>query len=1100
MVEPTEISLKDGEHKELSEFKSIAPTILIGLGGTGKEVLMLIRRFFYERYKVIGFPIVGYLWIDTDPNYQAVQEQQSDDFITSQIQFTDEEKISAVVPQAEYMSYFKEPQANHNIFKWLSFNLRAYGNAGIVKGAYQVRPLGKLAFYHFHDKISNRIKTICNNLRLLNIPEMMRQYDVQVDTTNTNIYIISSIAGGTGSGMLLDTGFLVNNVLMQDQPKITSFIALPTIFGQLGQRDSALYFANAYATLKELNYYYTHKPSFSKPIDGEHSADVDLETRNADFHNYTPNWENSDNPEPVIGPPFHNCYLIDNQNKAGRTINPDKRFEIFNMISEKIFLDFEKAQFSEAMRSANVNTLTRTLDDYPHTVKDPEAKDISGKPLILYKDVYPCRYASIGLSKIFVDLDRLKHAASYYLAGKLTDLWIMNHKIPGSFEDIVKSNISELGVSRMQIEKAIAASDAHGNELYQVLNNKFEQHKAEFLNRVSKHEDFVTALDKLKATYVRQFHKPSDDPNTWGTYIKVIEKSNRSGTLSTLTANLSSERNKLLNDAYTGFDLTEEYLKAYAKNLHLSARSLNANAEGMKNQASNANKEFSKYRNRILEIQRSWSNNVIFHRNGTLKILLEKALDCLKRYFQQLAYSFVFHSSSKICNELVNRIGEKKSLEDKDGKTIVKRSGLIQENWKLQGLLTNLNKRLKNKFESFKQAKVEDRNTSLTKDFDFQTEVIDAQRGEEEEFIWLTKLADKFFDESEVGALSGTKTYLNDIEHLEENLLKFCFKNIGDIGKDLDALELFFNNFAERTHRENKIQATINMSDSWLPPALNQPALRNTKFVEQRHFGLNRVNSSQYKEFVNIVQKRNSAIARTGNYKESIIFYSETAGFPLFYIRDIEKWRATYLREIQVRPEERHNELDWEKFNDLIPPDQKEAQRLIEANEVFLLGVILRIIRATDKGNFFYEQEEYGITDQRLLGSKVVAIQTLKAQDQQREIIMERIETSIQQANPNELLDLLGLLTYYTRKIFPIEWVLISRTTEDRRSPEYTCLEKRRVEIYNNLRNPYPKEKLENKIRAIVKNVDDVAQKIKGTELYALKREIGKLEETEAVE
>ena len=50
----------------------LAPTLLIGLGGSGKDVLLRVRRLFYERHGrradgSVGFPVVGYLALDTDP-------------------------------------------------------------------------------------------------------------------------------------------------------------------------------------------------------------------------------------------------------------------------------------------------------------------------------------------------------------------------------------------------------------------------------------------------------------------------------------------------------------------------------------------------------------------------------------------------------------------------------------------------------------------------------------------------------------------------------------------------------------------------------------------------------------------------------------------------------------------------------------------------------------------------------------------------------------------------------------------------------------------------------------------------------------------------
>lgn len=53
----------------------IRPTLFLGLGGTGKEVLLRLRRKFYERWGVTGLPCTSYLWMDTDQRYSPYDEQ-----------------------------------------------------------------------------------------------------------------------------------------------------------------------------------------------------------------------------------------------------------------------------------------------------------------------------------------------------------------------------------------------------------------------------------------------------------------------------------------------------------------------------------------------------------------------------------------------------------------------------------------------------------------------------------------------------------------------------------------------------------------------------------------------------------------------------------------------------------------------------------------------------------------------------------------------------------------------------------------------------------------------------------------------------------------
>jgi hypothetical protein len=74
--------------------QELMPTILIGLGGTGKEVLLRLRRQFVEKYGSLNdFPIISYLYIDTDnaPSEESGLARERD-FLINEIDFLPSEK------------------------------------------------------------------------------------------------------------------------------------------------------------------------------------------------------------------------------------------------------------------------------------------------------------------------------------------------------------------------------------------------------------------------------------------------------------------------------------------------------------------------------------------------------------------------------------------------------------------------------------------------------------------------------------------------------------------------------------------------------------------------------------------------------------------------------------------------------------------------------------------------------------------------------------------------------------------------------------------------------------------------------------------------
>ena len=60
-----------------TQAQQLSPTLIIGLGGTGGDILLRIRKKFFEKFgSVDEFPIVSYLWFDTDKNYKDVGAKQ----------------------------------------------------------------------------------------------------------------------------------------------------------------------------------------------------------------------------------------------------------------------------------------------------------------------------------------------------------------------------------------------------------------------------------------------------------------------------------------------------------------------------------------------------------------------------------------------------------------------------------------------------------------------------------------------------------------------------------------------------------------------------------------------------------------------------------------------------------------------------------------------------------------------------------------------------------------------------------------------------------------------------------------------------------------
>ena len=69
-------------------------TLLIGVGGSGKEVLFRLRRKFFETKKVArGYDFIEYLWIDTDSRNVDIMQNKYD-VINDKLQLPDDDILN----------------------------------------------------------------------------------------------------------------------------------------------------------------------------------------------------------------------------------------------------------------------------------------------------------------------------------------------------------------------------------------------------------------------------------------------------------------------------------------------------------------------------------------------------------------------------------------------------------------------------------------------------------------------------------------------------------------------------------------------------------------------------------------------------------------------------------------------------------------------------------------------------------------------------------------------------------------------------------------------------------------------------------------------
>ncbi|MCC6421341.1 MAG: hypothetical protein IT429_24140 [Gemmataceae bacterium] len=430
----------------------VAPTLLIGLGGSGKDVLLRIRRMFYERHGrradgSIGFPIVGYLALDTDPGaFERLEGDSPGDFVLRNIQFKrggTPEAIDCTVEPRQLEDYFRGGEQSYpHIFRWLPPEMKRFGANGIVGGAGQNRLFGRLAFFHHFPIIAQTLRARINQIVTdATLPQRRAQWQAElrrplrVNPRRLEVVLVYSLAGGTGAGMFLDMGLLVRHLVERDlnlpdvQPFFTHFVLTPEAFVQEaaeGTRNVVLtpdqrrkIQENAFACLREMEYF-SMRPgrsfdlSLPPPVSG---PGVPLSDAAEPW--YRVQWTLDGPWHEVHSSPWDTCYLVGagNDNMGSGCLPPS---EIYQMVAERLFLHFDGGQFALKDHSERSNIVDRTLHAMRDKVRD-NSKDRLGD--VLYSHYLSKRFSTFGLAQVYFDRERMRRAAAHRLAWKLVAEW-----------------------------------------------------------------------------------------------------------------------------------------------------------------------------------------------------------------------------------------------------------------------------------------------------------------------------------------------------------------------------------------------------------------------------------------------------------------------------------------------------------------------------------------------------------------------------------------------------------------------------------------------------------------------------------------------------
>jgi hypothetical protein len=324
---PPPPSLKpwDTEFRQLSAAKlnpdqiTERPTLFLGLGGTGAYACATVRRKFLEHFEGSIPQCFQFRAFDTDRNMMFAELEED--------------------LHEKYITVFDPTEAARQLrsegHTWIPDGFNA---DRMISGAGGVRLKGRIAFFSNADRILNFIEKALRDARShARLGPNYRPEDLKA-------FIFCSIAGGTGSGSLLDLAFLLRQ--MSANLFITAYVGLYGPFDlSLPESQRLTAAAGVAAALKEIESFMRGDAKIPSGLTEEGQI----------------RYSNTARGKPTI--PFDVCHLIEETNNRGITLLTQP-WHLAELMASSAFLEVCSPESGGQTRASTFDNVGQVLDQY----------------------------------------------------------------------------------------------------------------------------------------------------------------------------------------------------------------------------------------------------------------------------------------------------------------------------------------------------------------------------------------------------------------------------------------------------------------------------------------------------------------------------------------------------------------------------------------------------------------------------------------------------------------------------------------------------------------------------------------------------------------
>ena len=1023
--------------EKLLERAPVGRTLMSGLGGTGKEVLLRFRRLIVERYGSLeALPCIQFMHLDTDSTSQAQQQydrNMADDPLYKKISFKPFERQNLLI-KGGINRYLTNLNAFPNIKEWFNNKGKIAGLGDLGEGAGQVRMASRLGFFHNYNDIESSLDQAKRHLMSDKIKAKVKDIGFNFNPNDMNIYVISSLAGGTGSGIFLDMGFLLKT-LFKDSVRM-GVLFLPSFFSGYPNDDRMK--ANGYAALMELNHY-----SFG--------------------NTFYSNW-NGHTYKPCLPPPFDYTYLLEGENEANEGIGKSgQEFSIYQMVAEIMFQDFSQGDFSGLKRAIRINLKNFIDNAYVHNLwSTGDAVGIQQNNELITGDSYTTRFCSFGLAALNFPVEKVHRACACRLANTILEHWqknVVKNPLDVLFTDFLINPEVEFAqgkytrrdgggiIDRADIEKELlwynkqAGKDFKSYYWEKTLNLKNDIEENPFGEKALALEEFRNQIERLLA------HEDSEHPEEWGMDIRLIN-SNMENYIEKVKKGIEEQASRIANDSRYGISYSLSLLQELKKLLKDENFNYSQYFDNMLIEYSNATEEFMYELDQINIDIRRHERQILFKKadiERDIQLLInpesEEDAGILFNYLNARLMKQISKRGKSICEEINIFLGQDSS----SGK------GLLAKYHQLTSGLDDIKTKIKEKENYF--SKSEDFTTIKTlyreNDADEWYNIwTGGNENEKQNLERVSKdLLTKIFKvESVTEALHHIQKSSN--EQIEEEMIEQCRQFFASQDRQPSALEMLFDDSrCNENKRDYLINCLYKSSKVWLKQTGDVDQVQFNIKNQQKPciIGIDTDDSVRFNKFQELIRNMQDSgdlapqYKNIGNSKKaSIISYNELGGATAFYPSSVHGLKQKYdefCRNPKCLDSDNQEEVHFHKnrfqFSDIIPKTPDEIIKYSYSIRSFVLARILGILNIEEIADeqkieniYSYRQEISFNMVEHSLGDEFSAVDILYRdpnieEKSHKKYLHDQIEEIITKLQHHRLLSVyLLLIEFYIENVY----------------------------------------------------------------------------------